>query len=98
MDNPLPKMTYLEQAFQFKVDVIGPLNGQSVVDVMSDLGFQNYKDWMKQQDNGEWLESRTFDWQGEKYILIYNSTKLGLWRSSWKPYLQPGEASYRRPS
>ena len=88
-------MTYLEQAFQFQVEVVGPVGNRTITSIMEERGFECYKDWMKQEANDDWLESKTFNWNGETYILTYNRTKLSEWRKAWKAHLRPGEPSYK---
>jgi hypothetical protein len=39
-DNPLPRMTHLEQATQFQVEVIGPLGKTTIASIMRNRGFQ----------------------------------------------------------
>ena len=95
MNNPLPTMTYLEQALQFKVDVLGPLGGQAIGSVLEPLGFELNVNWMRKEPSGEWLEAKSFNDGGEGYLLVYNRTQLSTWRKSWQAHLMPGEASYR---
>jgi len=95
MDNPLPNMTWLEQAAQFQVDVIGPVEG-TISSVLESLGFECNVNWMKFLENKDRLEAKTYNADGAIYILIYNATELGKWRKGWAAHLQPGDPTYKR--
>ena len=96
-ENPLPRITYLEQAEQFQVEVIGPLGKTTIASIMRDKDFDKGKEWTKQLPNGEYLEAKSFFRDSEKYILIFNATKLGLWRARWKKTLHPGQPEQAKP-
>jgi hypothetical protein len=91
--NPLATMNYLEQAFQFKVEII-PVAG-TIAATLENLGFSCNVNWWKESDDG-YLGAKSFAGDGRVFILIFNSTKLGAWRRKWKRSLRPGEPSYKR--
>ena len=94
-ENPLPRMTFMEQAFLFKEQIIGPIGDATQVSLLEPLGFERHKDWMKECENGDWLEARVFFRDDDKYLLIYNQTRLYAWRKGWKALLARGEPSWR---
>ena len=93
--NPLPSMTYLDQAFQFQVEVIGPVGNVTQRSILEPMGFEYHVNWLKEETNGDWLSVKSFVRDGDCYLLIYNQTELSKWRKEWKRSLQPDEPSYK---
>lgn len=95
-DNPLPRTTYLEQAFRFQVQVIGPVGKATQGSILEPMGFERNVNWLKQDANGDWLSTKSFVREdGETYLLIYNQSQLSKWRKGWMTSLKPGEPSYK---
>ena len=84
MDNPLAQMTFIEQARQFSVSIVGPLRKTSVPEALEPLGFDNCDgEFRKQEPDKDALAAVPFENDSGNYVLIYNETKLQEWREEW---------------